>query len=208
MVMITQIDDYFTKGCGRCARFDTPDCSTAFWFTGLQDLRAIILDVGLREAVKWGHSCYMHADRNIAIICAFRDNFRLTFFNASLMMDPDGMLEKQGPNTQTAGMIRFAADDEVATQAKTIRAYLQEAMGYANAGIIAPKVVREVAIPDELTDALDADPELAEAFYALTLSRQKSYAFKLSTAKKSATRIARIAKFRDKIISRKGALER
>ena len=75
-------------------------------------------------------------------------------------------------------------------------------------GITAPKTVREVPIPEELTDALDADPELAEAFYALTPGRQKSYAFNLNSAKQSATRVARIAKFRDKIIAGKGALER
>lgn len=208
MAMIRQIDDYFTKGCGRCARFDTPDCSTALWSKGLHDLRVICLDVGLVETVKWGHPCYMHADRNIAIIGAFRDNFRLTFFYASLMKDPDGVLEKQGPNTQTAGVIRFATDADVATHARTIRTYLQEAMAYADAGITAPKVVRDVPIPDELTDALDADPELSEAFNALTPRRQKSYDFKLNAAKQSATRIARIAKFRDKIIAGKGALER
>ena len=208
MGMITQIDDYFTKGCGRCARFDTPECSAAQWSKGLEVLRAICRDAGLIETVKWGHPCYMHANRNIAIIGAFRDNFRLTFFNASLMKDPDAVLERQGPNTQTAGVIRFAATDDVVTHAATIRAYLQEAMGYADLGITAPKTVREVPIPEELTDALDADPDLAEAFYALTPGRQKSYAFNLNSAKQSATRVARIAKFRDKIIAGKGALER
>jgi uncharacterized protein YdeI (YjbR/CyaY-like superfamily) len=69
-------------------------------------------------------------------------------------------------------------------------------------------VEREVPIPDELTDALDADPELAEAFAALTPGRQKSYAFNLNQAKQSATRVARIDRFREKILAGKGALER
>ncbi len=207
-MMITQIEDYFTKGCGRCDRFGTTDCSTALWSKGLNDLRTICLDVGLVETVKWGHPCYMHAGRNIAIIGAFRSDFRLTFFEAALLTDPDAVLEKQGANAQTASMIRFSATDDVAGRAKTIHAYLNEAMGYADAGVKAPKVVREVPTPDELTDALDADPELADAFYALTPGRQKSYAFNLSQAKQPATRIARIAKFRDKIIAGKGALER
>ena len=34
-------------------------------------------------------------------------------------------------------------------------------------------VAREVDMPDELTDAMDADPILAEAFHALTPGRQK-----------------------------------
>ena len=63
-------------------------------------------------------------------------------------------------------------------------------------------------MPEELTDALDADPALAEAFASLTPGRQKSYLFNLSQAKQAATRVARIEKFRDRIIAGKGAMER
>jgi uncharacterized protein YdeI (YjbR/CyaY-like superfamily) len=69
-------------------------------------------------------------------------------------------------------------------------------------------VEREIDMPDELVEALDADPELAEAFQALTPGRQRSYTFDLNQAKQSATRVARIAKFRDRIIAGKGAMER
>jgi uncharacterized protein YdeI (YjbR/CyaY-like superfamily) len=114
MTMITQIEEYFTKGCGRCERFNTPDCSTRQWETGLAELRAICRDAGLIETVKWGHPCYMFAERNIAIIGALRGDFRLSFFNAALMKDPEGVLEKQGPNTQHADMIRFTDNAQVA----------------------------------------------------------------------------------------------
>jgi len=178
------------------------------WQAGLADLRALCLEAGLSEHVKWGHPCYMHAGRNIAIIGAFRDNYRMSFFNAALMKDPEGVFEKQGPNCQNAGVLRFTSNDGPAAQAAIVRAYLAEAMGYADAGIKAPKVTREVPIPVELEDALDADPELAEAFHALTPGRQKSYAINLNGAKKPETRIARIAKFRDKIMAGKGAMDR
>ena len=207
-MMITDVNDYFSKGCGRCSRFDSAECAARMWQTGLGDLRRILTDVGLVETAKWGHPCYMHAGRNIVIIGAFRENFRLSFFNAALMKDPQGILEKQGAHAQNPSMIRFTADDQVTAQEATIRAYVTEAMGYAEAGIKAPKVERVVEMPDELIDALDADPELAEAFHALTPGRQKSYAFNLNSAQKPETRIARIAKFRDHIIAGKGALER
>lgn len=207
-MMITDVNDYFSKGCGRCSRFDSAECAARMWQVGLGDLRRILTDIGLVETAKWGHPCYMHAGRNIVIIGAFRENFRLSFFNAALMKDPQGILEKQGAHAQNPSMIRFTADDQVTAQEATIRAYVTEAMGYAEAGIKAPKVERVVEMPDELIDALDADPELAEAFHALTPGRQKSYAFNLNSAKKPETRIARIAKFRDHIIAGKGALER
>lgn len=206
--MISEIEDYFAKGCGRCDRFATADCSVQQWLEGLSSLRKLCHEAGLTEMVKWGHPCYMHADRNIVIIGAFRGNFRLTFFNAALMKDAEGVLEKQGPNKQHPDMILFTANDQVTERAPIIRAYLIEAMGYAERGLKPPKQPKEVDLPDELIEAMDADPELAEAFHALTPGRQKSYAINLNAAKKPQTRIRRIAKFRDRIIAGKGAMER
>lgn len=208
MAMITEIDDFFTKGCGRCERFDTPDCSTRRWIHGLETLRRICLDMGLSEHVKWAHPCYMHAGRNIALIGALREDYRFSFMNPALLKDPEGVLEKNGPNTRTAGILRFTDNAGPERMEPIIRAYLAEAMGYAEAGIKPPKVVAEIELPEELVDALDNDPELAEAFDAITPGRQRSYVINLNSAKQSATRTARIAKFRDKIIAGKGATER
>ena len=100
------------------------------------------------------------------------------------------------------------SDAQVEEMAPHVRAYLDEAKSYADQGITAPKVVRDIAWPAELIEALDADPELAEAFHALTPGRQKSYAFNLNQAKKPDTRFARIERFRPRILAGKGALER
>ena len=131
--MITDIEDFFSKGCGRCERFATSACSANQWHTGLTGLRALCRSAGLVETVKWGHPCYMHAGRNIALIGALQGDFRLNFFNAALMKDPDGLLERQGPNTQHPDSIRFTASTQVEERAASIRAYLLEAMGYADA---------------------------------------------------------------------------
>ena len=56
--MITNIEDYFTKGCGRCNRFATPDCSTRQWAQGLNELRRVCQNAGLIETVKWACPCY------------------------------------------------------------------------------------------------------------------------------------------------------
>lgn len=208
MAMITDPEDFFTKGCGRCARFATPDCSTRPWIAGLNHLRRICLEAGLEETVKWAHPCYMHAGRNIALFGAFGGDFRLNFMNPGLLNDNEGVLEPQGPNSRTPSMIRFTAVGQVAEKEPVIRAYLQQLKDHAEAGTKPARVQREVDMPDELIDALDADLELAEGFQALTPGRQKSYLFALNQAKQSATRVARIEKFRDKIIAGKGALER
>lgn len=206
--MITDIEEYFSKGCGRCERFASPNCSIQRWRYGLAELRRFCLESQLIEAVKWAHPCYMHEGRNIVIIGAFRNDFRLSFFNAALMKDPERVLEKQGPNTQYPGMIRFTENDQVAKMESIIKSYIKEAIGYAEAGIKPPKEQSALELPDELVEAMDADPKLAEAFHELTPGRQKSYVINLNSAKKTETRISRIAKFRRKILAGKGATER
>lgn len=206
--MITDPDDFFRHGCGRCERFATSDCSTRPWLEGLTALREICRGAGLVETVKWAHPCYMHADRNIAMLGAFRGDFRISFMNPALLSDSHGLLEPPGPNSATPSLIRFTAASQVAAAEPAIRDYLRQLMEHAVAGTRAPRVERELAFPEELTEALDADPELAEAFHALTPGRQKSYAFALNQARQSVTRIARIEKFRPRILAGKGALDR
>ena len=205
--MITDIEDFFTRGCGRCDRFATPDCSTRLWAEGLAALRRLCLQAGLTETVKWGHPCYMHAGRNIVIMGAFRNDFRLTFFNAALMKDPDGVLERQGPNTAHPDAIRLTDNAQVAGMAPVILRYLAEAMGYAEAGLKPPKDDSAPDLPEELVEAMDADPELAEAFHRLTPGRQKSHVLHVTGTKTPATRMARIARLRPKILAGKGANE-
>jgi uncharacterized protein YdeI (YjbR/CyaY-like superfamily) len=208
LAMITDIEDYFSKGCGRCDRFATDACSARRWLPGLERLRAICRSAGLVETVKWGHPCYMHAGRNIAIIGALQGDFRLNFFNAALMTDPEGLLERQGPNTRHPDSIRFTASEQVEPRATAVRAYLLEAMGYAETGTVPKKETQALELPEELIDALDADPDLADAFHRLTPGRQRSYVIHLSSAKTAATRVARIARAQPQILAGKGANER
>ena len=206
--MISDIEEYFAKGCGRCERFATADCSTRKWIQGLNELRRICLGAGLLETVKWGHPCYMYENRNIVILGALRNDFRISFFDAALMKDPEGVLEKQGPNTRHADMIRFTENSAVNQLESVIASYLKEAMEYAKAGIKPPKEDATVELPVELSEALASDPELSTAFYRLTPGRQRSYVINLNSAKNPKTRFARIAKFRDKILAGKGAMDR
>ncbi|MFZ3581063.1 YdeI/OmpD-associated family protein [Loktanella sp. DJP18] len=207
-MMITDIEDYFTLGCGRCDRFATPDCSTRRWIDGLNQLRRICRDMGLKEEVKWAHPCYVHAGRNIALIGALRDDFRLNFMNPGLVTDTAGLLEKQGANSQTAGSLRFTDTARVLALEPVIRDYLGQLMRHADAGTKPPRTEATFELPDELVAALDGDPDLAEAFAWLTPGRQRSWVLHLEGTKVSATRMARIVKGRARIIAGKGAQER
>ena len=206
--MIKLVDDYFSQGCGRCSRFQTEDCSTQTWADGLQVLRQLCLGVGLVETAKWGHPCYTHQGRNIAILGAFRADFRITFFNASLLKDAEKILLMKGPNSAAPDMISFTSVAQVQGLKASIQAYLKEAMALAEKGLKPVKLQVELQLPDELLQALKADLVLSTAFFKLTPGRQKSHVIYLNAAKKSETRVARIAACRERIMAGKGALER
>jgi len=206
--MITDFEDYFIRGCGRCGRFDTPECSARLWHEGLLALRRLCREAGLVETVKWGHPCYTQAGRNVAIIGAVRGDFRLSFFEAGLLGDPEGVLERQGPNARQPDTIRFTDPARVEALAPVIRAYLEVAKGHAAAGRRAAKDEADIILTEELVEALDGDPDLAEAFAALTPGRQRGYALNLAAAKGAETRRRRITAFRDRILAGKGVTER
>ncbi len=210
MAAITTAPDYFSRGCGRCDRFATSQCSSQVWQDGLQVLRQLCLDAGLVEALKWSHPCYTHGGRNIAILGALRGEFRINFFNSALLSDPEGLLERAGPNTQHAGMVRFRDAAEVRRKASALCALMREAMVHAEAGRKPPKPfgsARPADLPAELAEALARDPELAQAFARLTPGRQRSYVIHLAGAKKPQTRIDRLARLRGHILAGKGAFE-
>jgi uncharacterized protein YdeI (YjbR/CyaY-like superfamily) len=70
------------------------------------------------------------------------------------------------------------------------------------------KVPHEVDLQPELAEVLDTDPVFAEAFATLTPGRQRSYALHLSSTANPATRVARIERFREKVLMGKGWNER
>ena len=206
--MITEASDFFTDGCGRCPRFATDACSARRWVPGLAALRRLALDAGLEESVRWGHPCYRHAGRNLALLGTFREDFRLTLPDAALLSDPEGLLHKNGPNSQTETTVFFTATDDVARHRDALATLLTQARNQAGAGERPRRETPEAELPEALVAAMDDDPMLAAAFCDLTPGRQRSYVIVLSQARTEATRVTRIARLRDKILAGKGANER
>ncbi len=51
-LIIAKVENFFTKGCGRCYRFAKPDCYTQPWAKGLVDLCRTCQGAGLAKALK------------------------------------------------------------------------------------------------------------------------------------------------------------
>ena len=70
--MNPKIDNYLVEGCGRCPLGGTDACKVHNWPQELKKLRAILLESGLTEELKWGVPCYTYQDKNIVLVSALR----------------------------------------------------------------------------------------------------------------------------------------
>lgn len=206
--MITNVADYFTSGCGRCPRFDTPDCSAMRWKQGLDILRAIVLDCGLTETLKWGHPVYTLGSSNIVMIGAFREFFLLSFFKGVLLQDEQQILSAHGENSQSTKIVRFTDVQQVLPLETVLKAYIYEAIEVEKSGAkVVLKKVEDYPVPEEFQQALENDPALKTAFQALTPGRRRGYLLHFSQPKQSQTRYARIEKCMPAIFAGKGMNE-
>lgn len=175
------------------------------WQEELEELRAIPLDCGLTEELKWGCPCYTFEKTNIVLIHAFKDYCAFLFFKGALLKDPEGILIQQTENVQSARQIRFTSVKEITKMKRTLKAYIYEAIEVEKAGLkVEMKKTTEFNVPEEFQKKLDKTPGLKKAFHALTPGRQRGYLLYFSQAKQSKTREARIEKSIPQILIGKG----
>jgi uncharacterized protein YdeI (YjbR/CyaY-like superfamily) len=178
------------------------------WNAEFAALRRLCLASGLHEELKWGQACYDLNDSKVVLIHGFKNYCALLFMKGALLEDPKNILVQQTKNVQSARQIRFASLAEINQQKATIKAYIREAAAVAKSGAkVQMKSVAQFSVPAEFQTRLDDDPQLAQAFYALTPGRQKGYLLHFDGAKQSATRAARVAKHAPRILQGLGLLD-
>lgn len=175
------------------------------WQKEFEKLRAIALDTGLEEELKWGCPCYTYQEKNIFLIHGFKEYCAILFFKGALLNDTDNILIQQTENVQAARQIRFTSLKEIVDLEKVIKTYMYEALEVEKSGIKVPmKKTKEFEMPEEFQNRLDKNPLLKEAFEGLTPGRQRAYLLYFSSAKQSRTREARIEKYIPEILNGKG----
>jgi uncharacterized protein YdeI (YjbR/CyaY-like superfamily) len=173
------------------------------WPAEQRTLRAILQRTPLVEAYKWKQPVYTHGGANLVTIWAFSDGCGLGFFKGVLLADPDDVLVPVGENSRSAMKMVFGSAAEIQAAEDRIAAYVDEAIEREERGEQVVFAKDDLALPDELVEALAVDPELAAAWDALTPGRRRSHILHISGAKKSETRSARIERNRDKILAGK-----
>lgn len=179
------------------------------WQKEYKKLRAIIINCGLKEELKWGCPCYTFQGHNIVLIHGFKEYCALLLNKGVLLNDSNKILIQQTENVQSARQIRFTNIDEINDLEQTIKEYVFEAIELEKAGLkVKMKKTSEFEMPEELKQAFENNPELKTAFLNLTPGRQRSYLLYFSQAKQSTTRENRIKKLMPKIFEGKGHNER
>lgn len=175
------------------------------WKDEYQKLRAIALDTGLVEELKWGCPCYVHQKSNVVLIHGFKEYCAFLFFKGALLNDTNSILVQQTENVQSARQIRFSNVREIVEKEAALKAYIYEAIEVEKAGLkVELKKTSEYAVPEEFHKKLDENPDLKAAFESLTPGRQRAYLFYFSQAKQSKTRESRVEKYIPKILDGKG----
>ncbi|MBC9933150.1 YdeI/OmpD-associated family protein [Chitinophaga qingshengii] len=175
------------------------------WREAFEKLREILLDCNLTEELKWGNPCYTYQNNNIVLMHGFKEYCALLFFKGALMADPEGILVIQTENVQATRQIRFTDVKQITKLARTIKAYVYEAIEVEKSGMkVTFKKTAEFEMPEEFQQILDKKPKLKKAFEALTPGRQRGYLLYFAAAKQSKTRISRIEKYTEHILEGKG----
>lgn len=207
--MNTNVDLYFSEGCGRCSFGGTPECKVNNWTAELKLLRNIVLDCGLTEESKWGVPCYTFKKANILIVAAFKEYCSLSFFKGALLADTNGILEKPGENTQSSRFVKFTCTKKIVELESVLKAYIFEAIEVEKAGLkVKFKDTADYPVPPEFQQKLDEIPALKTAFEALTPGRQKAYLLHFSQPKQAKTRESRIETGIPRILIGKGFNDR
>jgi uncharacterized protein YdeI (YjbR/CyaY-like superfamily) len=175
------------------------------WPKELAKLRAIALDCGLTEELKWNKPCYTFEDHNIAIIGEFKEYCALMFLRGALLKDDRGILITPTENVQAGRQVRFTNVQQIADMEPVLKAYINEAIAIEKAGLkISLKKTSDFAIAEEFQTKLDENPALKAAFGALTPGRQRAYLLHFAAPKQSKTRESRVEKGMPRILNGKG----
>lgn len=199
---------YLKDGCGRCAHYRTPACKVNTWRSVLVRLRKHLVATDLKEEMKWGSPCYTWNGKNVVMLAAFRDSCALSFFKGASLADEAFVLEKAGPNSHIARLLRFRSMEEFLEKEKHVPRLLALAIALEKEGKVTKASKPALRLPAELAARLAREQKLRQAFDALTPGRQRSHVLYISSAKQTETRHRRVEKCLPLILGGRGFNER
>ena len=175
------------------------------WQKEIVALRAIILECGLDEVLKWGVPCYLHQKNNIVLIHVFKDYCAILFFKGALLQNTDDVLIQPTENTQSSRQIRFTSLKEITAMETILKSFIYEAIELEKLGLkVELKKTKDYFVPEEFQIQLDKNGKLKKAFESLTPGRQRAYLLYFSAPKQPKTITSRVEAYTQRILNGKG----
>ncbi len=209
MEMTKDASLFFREGCGRCPKGGTPECKVHRWTSELALLRGWITAMDFKEECKWGVPCYIYQGRNMVMLSALKDHVVLSFLEGSSLSDPNGLLQKAGPNSVRDRIIRWNSLQGLQDSECQLKSLLKQHQFNKpkSAKGIAPSAEGTADYPLELQVLLKGNPDIAQAFEALTPGRRRGYLLHFAGTSQASTRLRRIESAVPKILAGKGMQE-
>jgi uncharacterized protein YdeI (YjbR/CyaY-like superfamily) len=163
----------------------------------MQHLRTLVHKAcrDLTETVKWGFPHFEYK----GILCsmaAFKQHCSFGFWKASLVDDPDGILERVGKTSM--GSLGTITSKKDLPADKVIVSYIKAAVKLNDEGINIEKPKpasspKELVVPVAFTKALNKNKDARKTYEAFSHTNKKEYVDWVNDAKTEATRDKRIS---------------
>jgi len=177
------------------------------WKEEITLLRSIGNQTKCDEVIKWGDICYMVNQKNVFIISPFKHYVSINFFNGILLKDPHGILKSHGNHQQSARYLEFKSIQEIKNSETIIFEYMQESIDHMIQNKQVIKVQKTLELCEWVLEYFDSNNDFKEAFYTLTLGRQRAYAIHFCQPKSKEATLRRIEKYREHILNGMGMLD-
>jgi uncharacterized protein YdeI (YjbR/CyaY-like superfamily) len=164
----------------------------------LEHLRKLVHKAcpGVEETIKWGFPHFDYQGNMLCAMAAFKQHCAFGFWKASLLKDPEGVLERGG-NASAGSVGRIMSKKDLPAD-KILIAYIKEAVSLNETGVklparkkSAPK--KEGPIPPVLAAALKKNKKAQAAFDAFPPSHRREYIAWIDEAKTEETQLRRVA---------------
>jgi uncharacterized protein YdeI (YjbR/CyaY-like superfamily) len=150
----------------------------------------------VEETIKWGMPFFQNNGALLCNMAAFKQHCTFGLWNASLLKDPEGILQIKDKNAM--GQFDRITTKKDLPSDKIMIAYIREAAELNEKGIKKPAKAKtapkkELPVPGELAAALKKNKKASAAFEAFSPSHRREYIEWITEAKTEATREKRVA---------------
>jgi uncharacterized protein YdeI (YjbR/CyaY-like superfamily) len=152
----------------------------------------------VEETWKWSFPCFIYRGSIMCNMAAFKEHAAFGFWKASLMEDPEGILENR--DKEGMGHVGKIYSIKDLPKDSVLKKYIKAAMKLEDEGVKLPsrqkvteKEKKELKTPDYFTRALKKNKQAEKVYNEFSYSKKKEYIEWFEDAKTDATRDKRIA---------------